>query len=50
MPDDLRAAHRANDRAVMKACGFAPGMPEAEIAARLMERHAVLTGGQDARK
>jgi hypothetical protein len=48
MPDDLRAAHRANDRAVMAAYGFAPDMAEAGIVARLMERYARLAGGQGA--
>ncbi len=48
MPDDLRAAHRANDRAVMAAYGFAPDMAEAGIVARLMERYARLAGVQGA--
>ena len=44
MPQPLRAAHRANDRAVMKAYGFAPDMPEAEIVAALMRMYQELAG------
>ena len=37
---------RGHDAAVMKACGFAPGMPETEIVAALMERCSALTDGR----
>ncbi len=37
MPVELRAAHRANDCAVLDAYGFARDMSEAEIVSRLME-------------
>ena len=43
MPAELRAAHRANDLAVMKAYGFSPKMTEAEIVARLFEMYVQLT-------
>ncbi|MBO4317140.1 MAG: hypothetical protein J5855_02510 [Mailhella sp.] len=42
---NMAAAHRANDRAVMKAYGFKPGMAEPEVAAKLMEMYAELTPG-----
>ena len=35
MPTDLRAAHEANDRAVLAAYGLAPNTPEREIASYL---------------
>ena len=44
MPQELLKAHHANDRAVMKAYGFAPGMDEPEIVAKLMAMHAALAG------
>ncbi len=37
MPDDLRDAHNANDRAVMKAYGFKSSMTEPEIVAELFK-------------
>ncbi len=40
---ELCKAHQANDRAVMKAYGFAPSMTEAEIVAELMKRYQELT-------
>jgi len=43
MPQELRKAHQANDRAVMKAYGFAPSMTEPEIVAELMKRYQALT-------
>ena len=36
---ELVAAHQANDRAVMKAYGYAPTMTEPEIVADLMHRY-----------
>ncbi len=45
MPIELRRAHQANDRAVMKAYGFAPSMTEPEIVAELMKRYQGLTAG-----
>ena len=43
MPIELRKAHQANDKAVMKAYGFKPDMSESEIVAKLMERYEELT-------
>ncbi len=43
MPPELRKAHQANDRAVMKAYGYAPTMTEPEIVADLMKRYLELT-------
>ena len=43
MPPELRKAHQANDRAVMKAYGYAPSMTEPEIVADLMKRYQELT-------
>ena len=37
MPYELRKAHEANDRAVMKAYGFSPKASEEEIVAALMK-------------
>ena len=39
MPPALREAHRANDRAVMKAYGFSTKMSESECVAELMKRY-----------
>ncbi len=39
LPPDLRKAHEANDRAVMKAFGFNPNMSEAEIIIELMKMY-----------
>ena len=43
MPLELRKAHQANDKAVMKAYGYAPSMTEPEIVADLMKRYQELT-------
>ena len=43
MPPELRKAHQANDKAVMKAYGYAPNMTEPEIVANLMKRYQELT-------
>ena len=40
MPPDLRAAHEANDRAVLAAYGLAPNTPEPEIVAHLFKLYA----------
>jgi len=40
MPTDLRAAHAANDRAVLAAYGLAPDTPETEIVAHLFKLYA----------
>ena len=45
MPPELRRAHRENDRAVLKAYGFAPDLPEPEIVAELMKRYQALAEG-----
>ena len=42
MPPDLRAAHTANDRAVLAAYGLAPDTPEPEIVAHLFKLYAEL--------
>lgn len=44
MPIELRQAHQANDRAVMKAYGFSTDMTEPDIVAQLMKRYQLLTG------
>ena len=43
MPPELRKAHQANDKAVMKAYGYSPSMTEPEIVADLMKRYQKLT-------
>ena len=43
MPPELRKAHQANDRAVMKLYGYKPDMPEPAIVADLMKRYQNLT-------
>ena len=43
MPPELRKAHQANDKAVMKAYGYAPNRTEPEIVADLMKRYLELT-------
>ena len=43
MPEKLRKAHRANDRAVMKCYGLPRNTQEAEIVAFLMKRYKALT-------
>ncbi len=40
MPNELRAAHRDNDAAVLSAYGFSPDMSEDEIVSRLMLLYA----------
>lgn len=45
MPQELRKAHNANDKAVMQAYGFKPDMPESEIVAELMKLYQKLTEG-----
>ena len=42
MPPELRKAHQANDRVVMKAYGFDPSLTEPEIVAKLMDRYQKL--------
>lgn len=43
MPADLRAAHLANDRAVLAAYGLAPDTPEPAVVAHLFSLYASLT-------
>ena len=43
MPPELRKAHQANDKAVMKLYGYKPNMPEPAIVADLMKRYQKLT-------
>ena len=43
MPPDLRAAHKANDLAVIEAYGFLRNITEPEIVAALMEKYLQLT-------
>lgn len=45
MPAELKAAHEANDKAVMDAYGFDYGMTEPEIVAELMKMYQELTEG-----
>ena len=45
MPPDLRAAHAANDRAVLAAYGLAPDTPEQEIVAHLFKLYAEKVNG-----
>ena len=40
MPSDLRAAHEANDKAVLAAYGLAPDTPEMDIVAHLFKLYA----------
>ncbi|MBQ9480104.1 MAG: class I SAM-dependent DNA methyltransferase [Selenomonadaceae bacterium] len=42
MPDELRAAHEENDRAVLSAYGFDVSMSEAEVVSRLMSLYSSL--------
>ncbi|EJO21217.1 methyltransferase domain protein [Selenomonas sp. FOBRC6] len=42
MPPELREAHRANDRAVMRAYGFSTKLSESECVAELMKRYEQL--------
>lgn len=48
MPPELRAAHDANDRAVMELYGFSPDMTEAEIVAELMRMYQELVEAEKA--
>lgn len=43
MPPELRQAHRENDRAIMKAYGFASTLTEAEIVTKLFALYEALT-------
>ena len=43
MPKDLREAHRANDRATLRAYGFAVKITEPDCVAELMKRYEALT-------
>lgn len=43
MPPELRKAHNANDKAVLKAYGLKPDTPEEEIVKFLMKRYQELT-------
>ena len=43
LPAELRRAHEANDRAVMKAYGFRADMTEGEIVAELFKTYEKLT-------
>ena len=43
MPQDLRKAHRENDKAVMQAYGFESTMSESEIVAELFKLYQKLT-------
>ena len=45
MPPDLRAAHAANDKAVLAAYGLAADTPEPEIVAHLFKLYAEMTKG-----
>lgn len=40
MPDELRAAHKANDRAVLEAYGLSKDSTEEEIVAHLMKLYS----------
>jgi len=46
MPDDLRRAHVANDRAVMRAYGFAPSEDESQVVASLFRLYRRLAGDE----
>ena len=43
MPQELRKAHQANDKAVMKLYGYKSEMTESAIVADLMKRYQMLT-------
>lgn len=43
MPKSLRAAHQANDKAVMQAYGFDPDLSEEEIVAELFKMYEIMT-------
>ena len=42
MPPELRSAHQANDRAVLKAYGWAPKLAEEDVITRLLTRYEEL--------
>ena len=44
MPAELRRAHRANDKAVMAAYGWAKDLSESEVVARLFAMYESLLG------
>lgn len=44
MPTELRKAHQANDKAVMKAYGFKKDLSESAIVAELMKMYQTLIG------
>ena len=46
MPKELREAHRANNRAVMRAYGFSLKMTEPDCVAALMQRYEAFTTGK----
>lgn len=46
MPKELREAHRANNRAVMRAYGFPLKMAAPDCVAALMQRYEALTTGK----
>ena len=50
MPIELREAHRANDRAVMKAYGFSLKMTESECVAELMKMYQMLVENENNNK
>lgn len=45
MPKDLREAHRANDRATLRAYGFPIKITEPDCVAELMKRYEALAEG-----
>ena len=47
MPPDLRAAHAANDHAVLAAYGLKPDTPEPEIVAHLFGLYAAMAARKD---
>ena len=47
MPVELRKAHEANDKAVLKAYGLKPSTTEQEIVQRLFEMYEELTKTED---
>ena len=50
MPPELRKAHQANDKAVMKLYGYKPDMPEPAIVADLMKRYQILVSSTGNKK
>ena len=47
MPVELRKAHEANDKAVLKAYGLKPSATEQEIVQNLFEMYEELTSKED---